>query len=363
MLEETSAEFRSNRSQWIDCKDTRGRTPLIVSARRGYYQVAELLIHLGASLDIFDNVGCTALHEAVYRRHDAVATMLVQQGASPFIVNMQGSTAMDIVCKHGYNAGLLRQIENRAIFCGWLEQKVRKLGLGHEWVKRWIVIAQRLSYQSHGSLHDQPRVVQTVLISYDTLDSVTPTCKCCLDGSHASVEHVSHQRIRRNRKMLHAVGVHLAQGHPSVRGAAVSKSRGRITLYFRPVSLDDCSLVVVSNMISYVNWASGLNSTNGPSPEVSPVYGEYRPHWAFEPPQLLQTGSLHDTNTIEETTRIESSSHGVVGRMDSGSVPESSQDWGDTVTHASQGTEKECLICMDNKIEVVFCHDNETYVA
>jgi len=353
MLQETSIEFRRNRNQWIDCKDKRGRTPLIISASRGYYQIVELFIQLGASIDVMDNFGCTALHGAVYYRQDAVAVMLINQGSSPFVENMQGITPMDIVCKYGHNARLLRQIEDRAIYCGWVEQKIRKLGIAYEWCRRWIVIAQRLSFPRHDGIHSQPNI-RTVLLSYHSLDSVTPACKCWLDQAFASSEEASYQQVLRNRKMLHAIRVYLGRGHPQVRGAATNKTSGRITMYFRPVDMNENSIVAVSDLESYVNWASGLNSEEPTVPVTSPVTREPRPHWALEPPQVLQIGSESITEGRISTSSVEE-------RAESSAVPESRQE--EATENARQGLEKECLICMDNKIEVVFCHQNETYVS
>lgn len=379
MIEQTSAEFRRNRQQWIDCKDTRGRTPLIVAAVKGHYLVVELFIQLGASLDMMDNLGCTALHGAVYHRHDAVATMLINQGASPFVENMQGMTPMDIVCKYGQNVGLLRHIETRAIYCGWVEQKVPKYVLGHGWSRRWIVLAQRLTYHRHGSLHDQPDV-RTVLLSYHCIKSMMATCKCRLDRSYASREPCSHRSALRNRKMLHAVGVHLGSGHPSVRGAATSTRQGRIVVHFRPIEVDEISLQMLSDMVSYINWASNLNTIDSPevvghrptmayASAISDAPGGSRPHWAFEPPRLLQTSQEDDTRRYSNSTQemmpeLEAAvSSSTVVRNDGSMFTEPSQDQDAENTGSSQRTEKECLICMDNKIEIVFCHQNEMYAA
>lgn len=315
--------------------------------------MVELFLELGADLDLMDNIGCTALHEAIYYRHNSIATMLINQGASPFLENMQGTTPMDIVCKNGHNARLLRQMEDRAIYCGWVEQKVRRLGIGHEWCRRWIVIAQRLSFHRRGGVHTQPHV-RTMLLSYQNLDSLMATCKCFLDQARASDEHASPQRVLRNRKMLHAIRVYLRRGHPAIRGAATDKTMGRITMYFRPVNIDENSAASVSDLMSYINWASGLNSVESIVDPVAPIQADSGPHWAFEPPQLLHTENSN--NTVD--TRLDSTS--VDEAAISIAAPEASQQRDNE--GGGQGLKKECLICMDNKIEVVFCHQNETYV-
>lgn len=359
----SSEEFRRNKNEWIDCKNKYGHTPLFVSAAKGHYLVVELFIELGARLDTMDNLGCTALHAAVSRRQDAIAFMLINHGASPFVENMQGVTAMDIVCKHGLNVMLLRHIESRAIFCGWVEQKVSRFGIGYDWSRRWVVVAQRLRYHGNGRLHEQPQV-KTVLLSYQGVESMVAACKCWLDASHALKVPSSQRLISRNAKMEHTTTICLGRGHPSVRGAFTSKSQGRFILHFRPVGVDDSSLAILSTFISYINWASQLGSTE---PVVGPTAPsrEESPHWALEPPQLLQTNELQIDPSPSSQTQHEvdfDADIEVSDTVDSSHRAGSSQDR-EMGTGSCQGGDRECLICMDNRIEVVFCHRNQTYVS
>ena len=372
----------------MECKDSYGRTPLLVAASRGNYLVVELLVSYGADVDAMGGfVGGTALHASVYHRHNGVATLLINNFASPFIENAQGVTPMDLACKQG-NVELLRHMESKAIFCGWIEQKIPRYGFGYEWISRWVVISQRLKYLTHGTVQQHPHV-RIVLLCYENLSSVNATCKSWLDNASASFVRANQRN--RNPKMQHAAEVQLDPDHPHVRGGYTTKNNGRLALHFRPTGLDHTSRGLLSDFISYVNWGSQLHRTGShASPEsISTMNHNSREHWALNPPEWLPTAGLSMTQTddTEENNNnnatpvhvADTESDAALARalQESENVAESTMteslglERNDTTgllqseSSLTQNSEKpsECLICMDEKIEVIFCHPNQTYVV
>jgi len=375
----------------VECKDSYGRTPLLVASSRGHYLVVELLISFGADVDAMGGfVGGTALHASVYHKHNGVATLLINNFASPFIENAQGVTPMDLACKQG-NVELLRHMESKAIFCGWIEQKIPRYGFGYEWISRWVVISQRLKYLTHGSVQQHPHV-RIVLLCYENLSSANASCKSWLDNANASFVRVNQRN--RNPKMQHAAELQLDPDHPHLRGGYTTKNNGRLSLHFRPTGLDHTSLGLISDFVSYVNWGSQLHRVQShvPTESISTMNQEsQREHWALSPPELLPTAGLSMTHTDDtEENNDENNNTTTVQVVDTESdaalaraLQESENAAESAVTESlgmerndtsglpqsesslTQNSEKpsECLICMDEKIEVIFCHANHTYVV
>lgn len=382
-LEQVSPEFRRNRAELIYSKDGCGRTPLMLAAKRGNYEIVELLVRLAgqsASLDDMDAAQGTALHAAVAHRRYGVARFLIDNGSSPFIENVQGITAMDIACKQ-QNVDLLRYMESKALFSARVSQKVSRFGIASDWVDRWVVIAQRLRYHVGGCVNQQP-VVRVVLLCYENLASSNAVCKVWLDHAEAVFSRDIQSYRPRRASSPFDVQIRLCHGHPNVHGAYTTKRDGRFVLYFRPSSSGDST--IVSEMVSYINWSSSLGvaeSSRGSSAAMTE-------HWATQPPPLLQqqtsapelrempstendaalARALQEQEDIESVQRHAPSSS--ERRQDPPPVQQQQQDVSDdgvttnnSNTTSAVGGQSECLICMDKKIEVIFCHANQTYVC
>lgn len=382
-LEQVSPEFRRNRAELIYSKDGCGRTPLMLAAKRGNYEIVELLVRLAgqsASLDDMDAAQGTALHAAVAHRRYGVARFLIDNGSSPFIENVQGITAMDIACKQ-QNVDLLRYMESKALFSARVSQKVSRFGIASDWVDRWVVIAQRLRYHVGGCVNQQP-VVRVVMLCYENLASSNAVCKVWLDHAEAGFSRDIQSYRPRRASSPFDVQIRLCHGHPNVHGAYTTKRDGRFVLYFRPSSSGDST--IVSEMVSYINWSSSLGvaeSSRGSSAAMTE-------HWATQPPPLLQqqtsapelrempstendaalARALQEQEDIESVQRHAPSSS--ERRQDPPPVQQQQQDVSDdgvttnnSNTTSAVGGQSECLICMDKKIEVIFCHANQTYVC
>jgi ankyrin repeat protein len=71
-----------------------GVTPLHVAARKGYVEIAKLLLEHGADPNIKDLHGWTPLHDAAYWGNVEVARLLLQHGADPNVKGKRGETPL-----------------------------------------------------------------------------------------------------------------------------------------------------------------------------------------------------------------------------------------------------------------------------
>ena len=89
-----ASEIRSGKDLLKD-KDERARTLLYIASRSGFYDMCELLLEKGASINVVQSTGSTPLHGAAYYRHTLVVGLLLQHGAKTDIKNQAGNTALD----------------------------------------------------------------------------------------------------------------------------------------------------------------------------------------------------------------------------------------------------------------------------
>ncbi|KAI9296780.1 hypothetical protein K502DRAFT_363859 [Neoconidiobolus thromboides FSU 785] len=86
----------------INVLDEDGSPPLIYAACFGYFEVAEVLVKNGASLDLQDKNGWPALMWAMSNQHEKIVKLLLDHGASPGARTTKGRTVLDII-NHGLN--------------------------------------------------------------------------------------------------------------------------------------------------------------------------------------------------------------------------------------------------------------------
>ena len=72
----------------VECKDSNGRTPLILSALKGHARAIEILLKAKADATIQDNSSNTALHYACAMRYHLSAIILIQNSENNSIVNI-----------------------------------------------------------------------------------------------------------------------------------------------------------------------------------------------------------------------------------------------------------------------------------
>ena len=73
-----------------------GPTALSTSCMFGKQEAAEVLIRLGANVDLADSEGMTPLHFAVLGGHLHLVQLLLRSGASTTLPNEFGDTAADL---------------------------------------------------------------------------------------------------------------------------------------------------------------------------------------------------------------------------------------------------------------------------
>ncbi len=64
-----------------NARDAASNTLLIIAANKGYAEIVELLLSVGANIDAMNSVGQTALNKAVYSKKNSIAKLLINHGA------------------------------------------------------------------------------------------------------------------------------------------------------------------------------------------------------------------------------------------------------------------------------------------
>ena len=100
----------------VNARDSRGLTPLMHAANRGYVLLAPLLLEAGAKVDLRAPDGATALFMAAAHGHAEFIALLMKAGADPAISGPKGRTAIDVArLRYGRGAAVLRKTGNAAV--------------------------------------------------------------------------------------------------------------------------------------------------------------------------------------------------------------------------------------------------------
>lgn len=319
----------------MNCRDKHGRTPLILAAKgrhAGHHGVVEILISMGADLDaVFGANRMTALHMAVAYRRTSIASLLVRSGASPFLESTAGLTAHDMVIREGLSIDLLRLIESRGLYAGWLSLRVG--GYRRPWARRWVVVSQRLVQTDRGS----NARVRVMLSCYPHLQTFGCVCRTWLCGSRLACSGLS-------------VDLVLAPHVQKPKGAKCRRLGGRWVLEFRAAEEGQRDLEEFKDCM---NWASGLGAEGGlPALPASPGGGQQ--HWANVPPTYLAETEASGISLASTTSTFES--------QESDLIPAVSLEGGDdgeglaAAGSAVDAVGGECLMCLDRRVEYVYLH-------
>ncbi|KAK9831374.1 hypothetical protein WJX81_007067 [Elliptochloris bilobata] len=234
-------------------------TPLILAAARGSYACLDLLLRAGANVQAAVGAeGSTALHEAIGRGNQREALLLLSAGANPFCENNRGLTAVDVAINQK-NLALVRQLEARAPFAGYLAMKVPKfMGLGSEWKPRYIVVMPRWPAAGAGHL------VRVVMLAYKSIDEPLPACKVWLDGAVARLV------VGSKGPSASQCALTLHRTHAAVSGAYVTGDSNGPVLHLRPTDKAPGADGNLRRFIDVVN-ARGLPPPPAPPPLPSPA--------------------------------------------------------------------------------------------
>nr|XP_054109419.1 ankyrin repeat domain-containing protein 18B-like [Callithrix jacchus] len=82
------------RSQDVDARDKKGRTPLHLACAYGHVAVVTLLVSRKCQIDIDDGLNRTPLMKAVHGQKEACSIILLEHGANPNIQDVYGNTAL-----------------------------------------------------------------------------------------------------------------------------------------------------------------------------------------------------------------------------------------------------------------------------
>ncbi|XP_055935994.1 oxysterol-binding protein-related protein 1-like [Argiope bruennichi] len=94
----------------INCKGNHDWTPLHYACYFGHEKIADILIKLGADVNVINDTGDTPLHKASYTSREELVLLLLSKNADVFIRNSEGQTARDI-CENEDVKKLLKAAE------------------------------------------------------------------------------------------------------------------------------------------------------------------------------------------------------------------------------------------------------------
>eukprot|EP00200_Dunaliella_tertiolecta_P012956 CAMPEP_0202375578 /NCGR_PEP_ID=MMETSP1127-20130417/6234_1 /ASSEMBLY_ACC=CAM_ASM_000462 /TAXON_ID=3047 /ORGANISM="Dunaliella tertiolecta, Strain CCMP1320" /LENGTH=766 /DNA_ID=CAMNT_0048973107 /DNA_START=83 /DNA_END=2383 /DNA_ORIENTATION=+ len=159
----------TNQLQWLD---KRGRTPLIVAAKRGYLKCANLLLQNGADVNFmnrFPETRGTALHEAIHEKHERMSELLLISGANPFLANSYGSTALDVALQVNFGP-MIQRLKAMALHVDTASFKVPTYGgLSSAFKPKFLVL---VPYHPFAKSNGQ-KVTKQLLIFNDAKSTTT----------------------------------------------------------------------------------------------------------------------------------------------------------------------------------------------
>ena len=80
--------------EWLEHRDSRGSTPLLLSTYYGHKELSQMLIDSGAEINVEDSAGNTPLMGVCFKGYHELAEMLIEQGADVNHQSTMGATAL-----------------------------------------------------------------------------------------------------------------------------------------------------------------------------------------------------------------------------------------------------------------------------
>lgn len=85
-----------------DCRDEKGRTPLIRACASGKTAMAAVILRYNPNVNLVDEIGYTALISAAFNGHMEAVKLLMSNGADPTIRNDENLTASEAAAEMGF---------------------------------------------------------------------------------------------------------------------------------------------------------------------------------------------------------------------------------------------------------------------
>lgn len=91
---ETVTKALQAKPKWLEHRDSRGSTPLLLSTYYGHQELSQVLLQAGAEINVEDGAGNTPLMGVCFKGYKELADMLIEQGADVNHQSTMGATAL-----------------------------------------------------------------------------------------------------------------------------------------------------------------------------------------------------------------------------------------------------------------------------
>ena len=244
------------------------------------------------------------------------------------------------------------------MYAGWVEMRVGRYR--RPWEKRWVVLTQRIRYGVGGS----DGRIRVMMSCYPHVSTYSCVCRTWICGSQASGVGT-------------LVDLALAPGVRKPKGARCRKAgdrSGRWVLDFRPASGDGQS--EMEDFKACLNWAASLGADGGvggqsrvevQQPQQQQLLQQ--DHWANEPPGYLTGPEASSISLASTASTLEHQDSELIPAIHPFQLDSGASQQGDSISSCrnedTSAAGNECIICLDRKVEFVFCHarDGETGCA
>ena len=91
---DTVKKALQSKPEWLEHRDSRGSTPLLLSTYYGHKELSQVLISAGAEINVEDSAGNTPLMGVCFKGYHELAELLIEQGADVNHQSTMGATAL-----------------------------------------------------------------------------------------------------------------------------------------------------------------------------------------------------------------------------------------------------------------------------
>ena len=91
---ETVKKALQSKPEWLEHRDGRGSTPLLLSTYYGHKELSEFLLSSGADINVEDSAGNTPLMGVCFKGYPELVELLIEHGAEVNHQSTMGATAL-----------------------------------------------------------------------------------------------------------------------------------------------------------------------------------------------------------------------------------------------------------------------------